>query len=104
MLLPVTLMLIKLRKLSTKTLQKISKHSLLTLENATWEKNRRTECVTHVQQENSQSQKDQLNEHFVKRTLNVLVKIRFGSMKDIGDRQQIHLSFMNVSMNHLAQV
>lgn len=50
-----------------------------------------------VRQESSQSQKDQLNVRFVQRTLNVQVKIRFGSMKDFGDHQQTHLSSMNVS-------
>lgn len=83
------------RMLSIKLFKISSRNSASILDCVKLERKKRTECVMHAQQENTQSYKVPLNALSVQRMLNALERIKSGSTQDIGETQQTLPSYTN---------
>lgn len=83
------------RMLSIKPFKISSRNSASIFDCVKLERKKRMVCVMHAQQGNTQSYRDQLNAQSALRMLSALEKIKYGSIKDIGETQPILHSSMN---------
>jgi hypothetical protein len=83
------------RMLSIKHFKISSRNSASILDCVKLERKKRTVCVMHAQQGNTQSYRDQLNALSVLRMLSALERIKYGSIQDTGETQLILPSSMN---------